>query len=55
MKASISVVMAPSESAFCQHIRAMLAANRFRSQVKCPTYASSKSLTSKISTPAPSM
>ena len=44
-----------SDSAFCQHINATLAANRCRSQVKCPTKASSKSLTSKISTPEPSM
>ena len=54
-KVSISDLISSSDSAFCQHINATLAAKRCRSQVKWPTNASSKSLTSKISTPEPSM
>jgi hypothetical protein len=47
--------MSASGIALRQPSSAMLAANRVTSQVKCPTYASSKSLTSKISMPSPSM
>ena len=47
--------MSASEIALRQPSSARLAANRVTSHVKCPTYASSKSFTSKISTPSPSM
>jgi hypothetical protein len=50
-----SSVICSSLSALAYPIRATEAAKRFRSQVKGPTYASSKSLTLKISRPVESM
>src|SRR4051812_45254966 len=50
-----SSVIWSSPSAFAYPMRAMEAENRLRSQVKGPTYASSKSFTLKISRPLASM